>query len=179
MNQVSQPAANSPVTLINVFEVPTEHVAVFGAQWRERAALMSTKPGFLDTRLHRALSPQTRFQPVNVAHRETREASRAATADTEVQVRINAATTDPRVPVSANAALCRAAAEFCGPAPDEHRTSPSGVDGKGSQQDDGIADGGIRIGAYHAPAPPRRPTLKPRTSRRWWPRPARTERAEG
>ena len=54
MNRASQPTTNSPITLINVFEVPTEHVDAFIAGWAERAALMSTKPGFLDTRLHRA-----------------------------------------------------------------------------------------------------------------------------
>src|SRR5262249_53903979 len=95
MNQHSQPANNSPVTLINVFEVPTEHVEVFIAGWRQRAALMSTKPGFVDTRLHRALSPQTRFQLVNVAHWESREAMEAATADPEFQQRISAAIADP------------------------------------------------------------------------------------
>jgi hypothetical protein len=42
MSRDSQPANDSPVTLINVFEVPTEHVDVFIAQWRERAAPMST-----------------------------------------------------------------------------------------------------------------------------------------
>jgi hypothetical protein len=41
MNQNSEPA-NSPVTLINVFEVPAEHVDVFVAQWRERAGSRST-----------------------------------------------------------------------------------------------------------------------------------------
>src|SRR6516165_2965568 len=156
-----------------------EHLAVFIAQCRERAALMTTKPGFLDPRLHRALSSQTRFQPVNAAHWESHETLWAATADTEFQVRINAATTDPQVPISANAALCQVAAEFCGPAPDEHRTSPSGADGKGSQQDDGIADGGIRIGACDAPGTHLRPAPRPRTSRRWWPRLARTKKAEG
>ena len=99
MNQVSQPANNSPVTLINVFEVPAEHVDVFIAQWRERAALMSTKPGFLDSRLHRALSSQARFQLVNVARWESSEAWQAATADTEFQERISAVTANPQVPI--------------------------------------------------------------------------------
>jgi heme oxygenase (mycobilin-producing) len=120
MNEDSQPANNSPVTLINVFEVPTEHVDVFVAQWRERAALMSTKPGFLDSRLHRALSSQTRFQLVNVAHWESREAWQAATADTEFQERISAVTADPQIPISANPALYQIAVEFSGAAPDEH-----------------------------------------------------------
>ena len=50
MNQSNQPANDAPVTLINVFEMPTEHVEAFIAVWRERAALMSSKPGFLDAR---------------------------------------------------------------------------------------------------------------------------------
>jgi len=124
MNQPSQSANNSPVTLINVFEVPTEHVEVFIAGWRQRAALMSTKPGFVDTRLHRALSPQTRFQLVNVAHWESREAMEAATADPEFQQRISAAIADPRVPIAANPALYQVAVEFPGPAPGEHHRTP-------------------------------------------------------
>ena len=125
MNQPSRSATNSPVTLINVFEVPTEQVEVFIAGWRERAALMSTKPGFVDTRLHRALSPQTRFQLVNVAHWESREAMEAATADPEFQQRITAAIADPRVPIAANPALYQVAVEFPGPAPGEHHRIPS------------------------------------------------------
>jgi heme-degrading monooxygenase HmoA len=121
MSHDGQLASSSPVTLINVFEVPTAHVAVFVAHWRERAALMSTKPGFLDTRLHRALSSQTRFQLVNVAHWESREALQAATADPEFQERIRAVTADPQAPILANPALYQIAAEFGGLAPDERR----------------------------------------------------------
>jgi hypothetical protein len=58
MHQRSQPATNSFVTLINVFELP------------------------------RALSSQTRFQLVNVAHWESREPWQADTADAEFQERI-------------------------------------------------------------------------------------------
>ncbi|HEX5996919.1 MAG TPA: antibiotic biosynthesis monooxygenase family protein [Jiangellales bacterium] len=119
MSHDSQAANHSPVTLVNVFEVPTEHVDVFIAQWRERAALMSTKPGFLETRLHRALSSQTRFQLVNVARWESPEAFEAGTADPEFRQRASVATADPRV--SAHAALYQVAAEFFGLAPDDHR----------------------------------------------------------
>ena len=112
MKQDSMPANNSPVTLINVFEVPAEHVDDFIAQWRERAALMSTKPGFLDSRLHRALSSQTRFQLINVAHWESREAMEAGTADTEFQKRISAATSNPQVPISGNPGLYQVVVEF-------------------------------------------------------------------
>ncbi len=121
MNQDSQQANTSPVTLINVFEVPAEHVDVFIANWRERAALMREKPGFLDSRLDRALSAQTRFQLVNVAHWESREAYQAAIADTEFQARISAVTAEAQVPISANPALYQVAVEFSGPAPHEQR----------------------------------------------------------
>ena len=117
MHHQRGPADDSPVTLINVFEVPAGHLDEFINGWRERAALMSTKPGFLDTRLHRALSPQSRFQLVNVAHWESREALQAAQADPGFQERIIAATTDPRAPVSANPAVYEVAVEFPSPTP--------------------------------------------------------------
>ena len=112
MKQDSQSDNDSPVTLINAFEVPAEHVDAFVARWRERAALMSTKPGFLDTQLHRALSPQARFQLINIARWESREAFEAATADTEFQERVNAASSDSRVPISANPDLYRVVAGY-------------------------------------------------------------------
>jgi heme oxygenase (mycobilin-producing) len=112
MNQDSPQTNDSPVTLINVFEVSAEHVDAFVAGWRERAALMSTKQGFLSTQLHHALSPQARFQLVNVARWESREAFEAATADTEFQERISAASSDPQVPISANPDLYRVVAGY-------------------------------------------------------------------
>ena len=117
MHDVRGPAGDSPVTLINVFEVPAGHVDEFIAGWRERAALMSTKPGFRDTRLHRALSAQSRFPLVNVAHWESRAALHAAQADPGFQELIKAATTDPRAPVSANPAVYEIAVEFSSPTP--------------------------------------------------------------
>jgi quinol monooxygenase YgiN len=67
MDQNSPKTDGSPVTLINVFEVSSEHVDAFIADRRHRAELMSAKPGCLGTRLHRAVSPGARFQLVNVA----------------------------------------------------------------------------------------------------------------
>jgi heme-degrading monooxygenase HmoA len=113
--------AGAPVTLINVFEIPAEHLDQFISGWRERAHLMSTKPGFLDTRLHRALSPQSRFQLVNVARWGSLETLNAAQADPEFQERIKAATSDPRAPVSANPAVYEVTIEFPSPVPDTSR----------------------------------------------------------
>ena len=69
-----------PVTLINVFEIEPDKLESFLAGWRERATLMSKQPGFRSLRLHRALSPDFRFQLVNVAEWETADALHTATA---------------------------------------------------------------------------------------------------
>jgi heme-degrading monooxygenase HmoA len=93
------------VTFINVFEVPVEQIDTFIAHWRELAKIMSTAPGFNDTRLHRANSSQTRFQIVNVAHWDSRQAREAATANPVFQEGLGALADDAEVQFSANPAL--------------------------------------------------------------------------
>ncbi|MER6663583.1 antibiotic biosynthesis monooxygenase family protein [Amycolatopsis japonica] len=66
------------VTFINVFEIPADRVDEFVETWRERAKLMRDSPGFRDTKLHRALLPDSRFQLVNVTHYDSQEAWEAA-----------------------------------------------------------------------------------------------------
>ena len=46
-----------PVTLINPFEVPAGKEAEALAFWEKAAAFMKQQPGFISTRLHRALVP--------------------------------------------------------------------------------------------------------------------------
>ena len=99
------PLEGGPVTFINVFEVPVEQIDTFIAHWLELAKIMSTAPGFCDTRLHRALSSQTRFQIVNVAHWDSRQAWEAATANPDFQERLRALAEDTEVQFSANPAL--------------------------------------------------------------------------
>lgn len=125
MTHSSQSAGAAPVTLINVFEVPAGHVDAFIAQWRERAALMAAKPGFLDTQLHRALSAGARFQLVNVAHWESQEAWQAASADPQFQQRARAAIADSQQ-VSANPAIYEVVARFPGSLPGEDDQATSG-----------------------------------------------------
>lgn len=67
-----------PVTLINVFEVAAEDVDSFIEKWQVRAAIMAAAPGFRDSRLHRALTADARFQLVNVAHWDSAEQWQAA-----------------------------------------------------------------------------------------------------
>ena len=77
--------SEGPITLINVFEIHARDVESFMEGWRERAEFMSTQPGFRSFRLHRALSPDSRFQLVNVAEWDSADALRAATADERFQ----------------------------------------------------------------------------------------------
>ena len=69
-----------PITLINVFEIRQDDVESFLQEWRERAEFLGRQPGFRSLRLHRALSPEARFQLVNVAEWDSAEALQAATS---------------------------------------------------------------------------------------------------
>lgn len=99
-----------PVTLINVFEIPAELATAFIEGWTERARMMSTKPGFRDTKLHRALSPEGRFQLINVARWDNLEAYQAAHTDPEFRASINAVLRERRV--IANPQLYRVVAGY-------------------------------------------------------------------
>jgi hypothetical protein len=56
-----------PVTVINVFEIDSDKLDLFFAEWRKRAEFMAKHPGFRSVKLHRALTPDARFQLVNIA----------------------------------------------------------------------------------------------------------------
>ncbi|NSC25624.1 antibiotic biosynthesis monooxygenase [Streptomyces albus subsp. chlorinus] len=118
----SQNAPDSSVTFINVFEVDAEHVDAFIAQWEKRAALMRTKPGFIDSRLHRARSSDSRFQLVNVAHWESQEDWEAATADPGFEERARAAREDTQRPITASPALYDVAVTLTAPTAGQDRT---------------------------------------------------------
>ena len=69
-----------PVTLINVFEIDSDKLDLFCSEWRKRAEFMAKQPGFRSLKLHRALTPDARFQLVNVAEWDSADALRGATA---------------------------------------------------------------------------------------------------
>jgi heme-degrading monooxygenase HmoA len=65
--------------LINPFEVPPEvQDDEFMAQWQRAADYLRSEPGFVGTRLHRAIAPDARFRFVNVAEWQSPAAFRAA-----------------------------------------------------------------------------------------------------
>ena len=70
------------VVLINPFEVPSEVPdEQFLAGWQRAADVLRTRPGFVGSRLHRALAGDARFRFINVAEWESPEDFRAAVGD--------------------------------------------------------------------------------------------------
>jgi quinol monooxygenase YgiN len=53
--------------LLNAFDLTADRIDDAVAYWEEAAEIMRRADGFLATDLHRALSPETRFQLVNRA----------------------------------------------------------------------------------------------------------------
>jgi heme-degrading monooxygenase HmoA len=83
--------------LINPFEVPE---AIdddrFLEGWGQAADFMRSRPGFVTSRLHRAVSPNPRFRFVNVAEWESPQDFQAAVTSPEFQAM--AAGTPPNYP---------------------------------------------------------------------------------
>jgi heme-degrading monooxygenase HmoA len=114
MASASERAAphDGPITIINVFEVPAGQVERFTAWWRTRAHIMAAAPGFRDARLHRAVSPQARFQLVNVAHWDSKAAHDEASGSAAAQDLLRALREDPHLRVLANPATYEIAVEL-------------------------------------------------------------------
>lgn len=110
MGDSTTSAGSAPVTLINVFEIPEDRVEEFVKGWSERAKLMSGKPGFRDTALHRALSSETRFQFVNISHWDSEDTYQTATADPQFQASAAMAQAIPNL--AAHPALYRVVVQY-------------------------------------------------------------------
>ena len=83
--------------LINPFEVPEgTDDARFLEGWNRAADYMRSRPGFVGSRLHRAVSQNPKFRFVNVAEWESPQDFRAAVGSPEFQAM--AAGTPPNHP---------------------------------------------------------------------------------
>ncbi len=72
------------VILINPFEVPEgTNDEDFLRGWERAAEYMRQQPGFVSTRLHRALAPDARFRFVNVAEWSSPQDFQAAVGSEE------------------------------------------------------------------------------------------------
>ena len=67
-----------PVVLINAFEVSADQAEHFIAAWEETREFLRSQPGYIETALHQALTPDADFLFVNIARWETPEAFGAA-----------------------------------------------------------------------------------------------------
>lgn len=71
-------SAPQPLVLINAFEVPDGADDEFIRGWEASRDYLQTQPGYVDTALHRAVSPAADFRFVNVAHWESPQHFQAA-----------------------------------------------------------------------------------------------------
>ena len=72
------------VILINPFEVPEgTDDEQFLSGWQRAADYMREQPGFVNSRLHRALAPDARFRFINVAEWDSPQAFQAAVTSDE------------------------------------------------------------------------------------------------
>ena len=72
-------APQTPLTLINAFEVPPHADEQFVAAWSRARDLLAPQPGYGGATLHRALAPDARFRYVNLGHWHTLGHFRSAT----------------------------------------------------------------------------------------------------
>jgi heme-degrading monooxygenase HmoA len=82
------PAAAQPVTLINVFEVPQGRLEETIRFWEAARDVLVRQPGYVSTRLHQSITPDARFQIINVAVWESQAAFAAANARMSQEVRV-------------------------------------------------------------------------------------------
>jgi heme-degrading monooxygenase HmoA len=75
---LAAPAA-AEVVLINAFDIPQDQQDATVAAWQAARDVPARQPGYIDTTLHRAITPDARFALVNVARWESPEAFAAAT----------------------------------------------------------------------------------------------------
>ena len=62
-----------PLVLINAFEVPREDAGQFIAAWERTRDYLASQPGYVDTALHQAVTPNADFQFVNIGRWQTAE----------------------------------------------------------------------------------------------------------
>jgi heme oxygenase (mycobilin-producing) len=67
-----------PLILINAFEVPEGSEDEFIRGWEAARDYLQTQPGYVDTALHQAVSPDPDFRFVNVGRWRTPQNFRAA-----------------------------------------------------------------------------------------------------
>ena len=108
----SKTGVDEPVTLIKNYTVPTDEAEYFVDVYRENARIMSTQPGFLRSRLHRALAdaPEARF--VHIAEWSSGTALDKATANPVWLASVRRMFDDPGLHITSEPAAYRVVVEL-------------------------------------------------------------------
>lgn len=108
----SRTDVDGPVTVIKNYTVPAEEAEYFVEVYRENSRIMSTQPGFLRSRLHRALAdaPEARF--VHIADWSSGIALDKATANPEWLASLHRMFDDPGLHITSSADAYRVVSEL-------------------------------------------------------------------
>jgi heme-degrading monooxygenase HmoA len=111
----SKTGVSEPVTLIKNYTVPAAEADHFVDVYRENARIMSKQPGFVRSRLHRALAdgPHARF--VHIADWSSGTALDKATADPQWRASLRQMFDDPGLHITSEPAAYRVAVELLPP----------------------------------------------------------------
>lgn len=72
------------ITVINPFEVPQGREDETLSMWEAFAEYFRKQPGYVSTKLHKAMDPNAKFHFVNIAEWESAEAFQAALGNPEL-----------------------------------------------------------------------------------------------
>ena len=76
-----------PLILINAFEVPASGDEQFVTHWMRARDALSSKAGYVDTKLHRSLAPGARFRFINIGRWASLQAFQDGTRDAGVSAK--------------------------------------------------------------------------------------------
>lgn len=108
----TQSADDTPVTFINVFDIPADEVETFIAQWEQRSRLITSAKGFISAELHRAVDSETQFQLINVAKWRSRADFEAATTAPQFTTELDAYASQPSSTWTPHRGIYRVAAKL-------------------------------------------------------------------
>lgn len=79
-NSAQAQDARKNTILINTFTVPATMLNETIAMWEIARDFLDDQPGYVSTKLHKSLSPDAKYQLINVAEWESADAFKEATA---------------------------------------------------------------------------------------------------
>lgn len=108
----SKTGVDGPVTVIKSYTMPADEAEHFVDVYRENAGIMSAQPGFLRSRLHRALADTAEARFVHIAEWSSGTALDKATADPEWLASLRRMFDDPGLHITSEPAAYRVVVEL-------------------------------------------------------------------